>query len=460
MRHLPVAALLGALALVSPLRAQEPASPASVTAVGGVAWIADEAVEGEGSMEVDLWAPLTAKTSLAGRFAARTTILGADGVTFAIRDVRYDGDLSVLRELANGFLLVGTGGVWGKEAVDAQGSAQAGLLGVGFMRGGGALDYRVELGAVVDEREIDADAWGRLRARWQHPRPGWKPGLDLDLRVLEGDDTDSDLTVGPFVAIPAGGLLVRISAAYLRHETPLGLGLEGAQIGVTFEDAEPGPLDGGRFAPRGDVFGRIGFGLGDGQRAGRLQIVATSPLFRERWRIAADVDGQALAGEDPGDLVYRYTVGMERFFTEERRWLAGAWFYHRSGHRLGEPGEPVTSWNVVEVGVESEGFRHGTRDPGALDMRLRAGYVLDSSFGEDRRWQARAAARWTLPFYAPGSAQGFVEGEVEEGDASVRQAAAGIGFGNGLELAVSWLDDPQRFVADSTALLGTATLRF
>ena len=89
---------------------------------------------------------------------------------------------------------------------------------------------------------------------------------------------------------------------------------------------------------------------------------------------------------------------------------------------------------------------------------MRAGYLIDSSFGEDARWHARAGVRWTAP--VPWAAIPYVEGEAEEGDVHVRQAAAGIAFPDGLELAVVWLDDPQLFGPDPTALLGTATLRF
>ena len=193
------------------------------------------------------------------------------------------------------------------------------------------------------------------------------------------------------------------------------------------------------------------------RRAGRLQIVAASPRWRERWRAAADVDGQALTGDDPGDLFYRYTVGVERL-GGEARWLTGAGFYHRSGHRLGEPGETVTSWNVVEAGVETDAYRRGAVLGRRLDARLRAGYLLDSSFGEDRRWHVRAGVRWTAP--VPWTVLPYLEGEAEEGDVQVRQAAAGLAFSSGLELSLAWLDDPQLFGPDPTALLGTATLRF
>jgi hypothetical protein len=284
--------------------------------------------------------------------------------------------------------------------------------------------------------------------------------VDLDLRVLEGEDTESDLTVGPFFEIPAGDLLVRAFAAYLRHDTPLGLGLEGAQVGLRFEDREPGRLEGGGARLDGDVSGRIGIGLGDAQRAGRMQIVAESPRWRERWRVAADVDGQTLSGADPGDLFYRYTVGAERFL-EGQRHLVGAYFYHRSGHRLGEPGDTVTSWNVVELGYETDDYRRGAGTASSwvgLDWRVRVGYLLDSSFGEDVRWHARGGARFTVP--VAWTAVPFVESEIEEGDVRAAHAAAGFAFPSGLELAVSWLEDEQLFGPDSSALLGTATLRF
>jgi hypothetical protein len=428
-----------------------------VRAGGGLAWIADETLEGEGRMQVDLRVPITPRAALEGSFAARTSIAGADDLTFAVRDVRYEGEVAYAHGLGEGALWRAVAGVWGKEAVDAQGSVQAGLLGLGMQGRAGDLALRAEAGGILDAREMEADAWGRLRARWVRGRLG----LDLDLRALHGEDDGSDLTVGPTLDVPAGDLLVRLSASYLRHRSPLGLGLDGVAIGVAFEDREPGPMDGGRAAPRGDVSGRIGVGFGDGQRAGRLQIVATSARWRDRWRLAADVDGQALTGADPGDLFYRYTVGVERSGTEGR-WLAGTWFYHRSGHSPGEPAE-VTSWNVVEAGLETDDYRRGaTFDPrarwGRLEGRVRAGYLLDSSFGEDPRWHARAGIRWTTP--VPWVAVPYLEAEAEEGDVRVRQAAAGLAFPSGLEVAVSWLSDPQLFGPDSTALLGTATLRF
>ncbi len=451
------ALLLLVLASVPHLKADEKTTP-SVHAGGGLAWIGDDALEGEGRMQVDLRAPLTPTTALEGLFAARTSIEGADGVTFVVRDVRYEGELALAWALRSHLTLLAVGGVWGKEAVDADGSLQAGLLGLGLRGRTGRLDLRADVGGVVDARALDADAWGRLRARWARGRFG----IDLDLRALHGEDGDSDLTVGPTLDLPAGDLLVRVFAQYLRHRSPLGLGLDGAALGIAFEDRVPGPLDGGRAAPRGDVSGRIGVGFGDAQRAGRLQIVAATPRWRDRWRLAADVDGQALAGADPGDLFYRYTVGIERFAGEDR-WLAGGWFYHRSNHRLGEPGETVTSWNVAEVGLETAAYRRGGADEprgrwGRLDGRLRTGWLLDSTFGEDTRWHARGGLRWMLP--VTGSVVPYVEGEAEEGDVRVRQAAAGVAFSSGLEIAIAWLDDAQLFGPDPTALLGTATLRF
>ena len=118
----------------------------------------------------------------------------------------------------------------------------------------------------------------------------------------------------------------------------------------------------------------------------------------------------------------------------------------------------MTSWNVVEAGVETDAYRRGAVLGRRLDARLRAGYLLDSSFGEDRRWHVRAGVRWTAP--VPWTVLPYVEGEAEEGDVQVRQAAAGLAFSSGLELSLAWLDDPQLFGPDPTALLGTATLRF
>jgi len=450
-------ALATALLLAPALRAEEGSSP-SVRAGGGLGWIADDALEGEGRMQVDLRLPFSARTALEGGFAARTSIEGADGLTFAVRDVRYEGEVALVHARGPTFRLRAVGCLWGKEGVDAEGSAQAGLLGLGVGAQRGGLDLRADLGGVVDARELEADAWGRLRARWTRGRFG----LDLDLRALHGEDGDSDLTVGPTLDLPAGDLVVRVFAGYLRHRSPLGLGLDGGTLGLSFEDRGPEPLTGGWTGARGDVSGRIGMGFGDARRAGRLQIVAASPAWRDRFRLAADVDGQALTGADPGDLFYRYTVGVERA-PPDARWLAGAWFYHRSGHRLGEAGETVASWNVAELGLETAGFRRGAaRAPrghlGGADVRVRAGYLIDSSFGEDTRWHARAGVRWTAP--VPWAAVPYVEGEAEEGDVHVRQAAAGIAFPAGLELAVVWLEDPQLFGPDPTALLGTATLRF
>ena len=93
---------------------------------------------------------------------------------------------------------------------------------------------------------------------------------------------------------------------------------------------------------------------------------------------------------------------------------------------------------------------------------MRAGYLLDSAFGEDPRWHLRAGFRWAAPvtLLLRSPAVPYVEAAAEDGDVSVRQAAAGIAFDFGLEVAVSWVEDPQLFGPDPTALLGTATLRF
>ena len=391
-RARPLLAL--ALTLATPAAAEiERGREPTVTAAGGLCFIDDPALEGEGFMRARLAAPVSPRLTAAGWFEARTSIRGADGVTFEIRDVRYRGGLALERAVHDDLALLAVAEVWGKEAVDAQGSAQATLLGLGARAALGSLESTVSLGGVLHARELEADAWGRIEARWRHPLgAGLRAGIDADLRVLDGDGRRSDLSAGPSLEVPWGDLQLRLFAAYLRQRTPLGLGLSGVALGIAFEDPSPDrlreaepPLSGG------DVSGAVAVGLGDGRRSGRLAIAAVSPAWRDRWRLAADVDGNVLTAADPGDLFYHYAVGVERLAARPDS-LAGLWFYHRSNHRPGEPGS-VTSWDVVETGVDlaPEGRW------GRLSLRARAGALLDSSFGEDRRWHARARLRYTAP---------------------------------------------------------------
>jgi len=116
----------------------------------------------------------------------------------------------------------------------------------------------------------------------------------------------------------------------------------------------------------------------------------------------------------------------------------------------------VTSLNVLEVGHDSaawEGIPAEARSGrGRLDWRARAGWLIDSAFGEDDAWHVRGGVRWSrrLPSraFAP-----FVSGEVEAGDvASFRVSVGCLRVDRGWEARLEWAEDEQWFRSDDSVL--------
>ena len=176
----------------------------------------------------------------------------------------------------------------------------------------------------------------------------------------------------------------------------------------------------------------------------------------------AVVDANVLTAEDTGDLFYLYHLGFERPILE--RFVAGAYFYHRSNHQLAEAGEVVNSINVLEAGIESRDWhRPGRRSPtgrwGQLDARARVGLLLDSTFGKETAWHLRAGLRWSAPVVA-SVLQPFLLAEVETGDVERRLYAVGLSPSRGLDLQLESRYDEQYFSADDRLWLINARYGF
>ncbi len=123
----------------------------------------------------------------------------------------------------------------------------------------------------------------------------------------------------------------------------------------------------------------------------------------------------------------------------------------------------MTSINALEAGIESAGWNRA--EPagaigraGVLDARLRAGWLIDSAFGEDAHWHARGGLRWaSLPL---GAARIYVGVELERGDVSASAYAAGALLPRGWDVRVEVRHDEQLFSVDPRARLVVATLRY
>ena len=105
------------------------------------------------------------------------------------------------------------------------------------------------------------------------------------------------------------------------------------------------------------LVGRLALGAGESRIAGQFKLRVLSPAFAGDWRAIAVVDGNILTASDTGDLYYFWYVGLER---GRLGLIYGGWFYHRSNHQLAEPGDRVTSINVLEAGVETDDWKTGS----------------------------------------------------------------------------------------------------
>jgi hypothetical protein len=471
------ASALGGLLVAALLpAAAEPADGASdrdpapgPTAHGALAWFLGDDFDLIGDMQVHLPYRLVPAGPGVGYFdlEARTNIERADSeFAFEVRDVDYTLDVGYrgTRRSGRGPNPFASIGQWGTQLVDADGEpwvryASVGLESAGFRRtdAGNGSRYRVQLGPVLDDRQVEADALFRGEARFMFAGRKLRFGLDARVETLfDGSSADSDLGVGPRMEFTdAAGRRYAVFAHYRDSENPLGLGASGVVVGVDFVEPEL-PRDGLR--PPG-VDGGLGTGGGEGRLAGLFRMRLRSPPFGDDLVAVAAIEGNILTADDTGDIYWWYYFGLERL--RERGLVHGVYFYHRSNHQLAEPNDRITYINVIEVGSETpEWGRAGAHDGalwGWLDVRLRAGYQTNGSFGEDRRWHLRPGLR-----VAPWAARGvspFLHAEAEFGDIERRQLALGVAWRQ-LDVRVEYRRDEQSFSRDDDAVLLLAEIGY
>ncbi|MCP3982385.1 MAG: hypothetical protein GY716_24040 [bacterium] len=407
---------------------------------------------------------------------ARTAIERTeDGVAFDVRDVEYAFELGwrAGRAGLGGLVPSAFVGQRGLEQVDAVGSAAVRFAAFGLEtptyrgRDGGrrAPDWRLAAGVVFEETGIDADAVLRGDARvypWDFDAlGGFELGFEgrLDSLVVDGELL-ADVTLGPAVARQAAdGRRQMIFLQYQRSRNPLGIGHSAVLLGYAYEQ---GRYEGaGRLRPP-DVEGQFAVGGGDDDRfAATFHLLFDWPRFHREYRVSLELDGNVLTAPDTNELYYLWNLAIERPVDD---YVLGVYYYHRSNHQLNSEDDGITSLNVLDFGVRTEGWhRVGYGTPparwGELDSRVHAGVLLTSSFGEDRRWHLRAGVRWTAPL-PNARIQPYLSAELEAGDVERYVWAVGAATGRAWDVRVEVRDDEQYFSTDSDAVLGLVRYGF
>jgi len=450
-------------------RAETPArshseSREAPAAGGTLSWFFGDGLDLLGDMRVDLPWRLRDDTSLFFALDARTNIRQAStSFDFEVQDVDYSLDIGVrgfgsAGRWVPGLRVSGFAGQQGTERVDENGQPWVRYVGVGFESEGfrrwtSGFAWKARAAAVLDEREVEADAVLSVEARVRTRGRG-RLGLDLGLEALPGDGRlRGDVRAGPSLWLRAGATRrLSLFAHYVDSENPLGLGSDGLVVGADFSESGDGRRRG---FPSPDVAGTVASGAGDGRVAGVLGLRIFSPSFGPDLRAALAVEGNLLTAEDTGEAYWLYHVGLER---PRGGWVLGAWFYHRSNHTLAEPNDALTFINVLEVGGETADWARAGRRSRRLDSRLRGGYLTNSTFDKRRRWHARGGLRWTpVP---DRSLQPFLLAELEDGDVERRLYALGLAFAMDAELRLEYREDNQYFGADRYVTLFMARLGF
>ncbi len=443
--------------------------PDRPSAAGSLAWISSDDLDLAGGLQVEI--PFLVERYDRGAYVSidtQTAIRRASGVTFEVRDLAYTVELGARRAFGDGLVLSGFATQWGKERADADGQPWIRFVGAGIESSGfrcaevaSPFAWQASAGVILDEHETDAAAVARAAARWT--RTGERVSFGADLfaeALLGGSDASVDLAVGPRLDIPvAGGRAASFFLRYVRARTPFGLDTTGAMLGFSY--AERPSRSGTRPGPP-DIRGSLTAGAGESREAGRLNLrVLSPPIARGAAWIYGDFDVNVLTAKDTGELYYLYRVGVEAIRGGA---VVGGGFYHRSNHRLAEPGSPITSIDVLEVGIETPGWSLPVPDPivsrwGSLDARATLGVLLDTSFGESGRPHGSGGLRFRPPVRF-GASSVFVLVEAEDGQVSRRLYAVGVTTSGGFEVRAEYRSDEQFYGSDPTALLVLATIAF
>lgn len=466
MRARAALAALLLCAAASTLRAEE----SGTYAEGSLAWVASDRLDLVGTVAVEMPLANVGPWRVFTFVRAVTAIEKAtSNFTFLVDQVSYTAFFGARRALDGHGAIEVFAGEQGLSLVDAEGRARVRVAGAAwssrdFHRAFGPFGWsgRASLAAVVEHQGVEAvaTATGAVRFLGEVSRTG-RIGIGADAAVdaLFGKDGGADLTIGPRVEFDLGadrrfGLFVR----WLHGGNPLGLGIDGVLAG--FDLAEGVHAGGVRNTPP-EISGLCAAGAGEGGRGvARLDLRVASPPFFHGTYAEIEVDGNVLTADDRNDLFYLYDVGVAHPFAS---WRAGAWFHHRSNHVLDGANPIVTSIDVLEAGVESSGWNRAEPGvalgrAGALDAQLRAGWLIDSAFGEDARWHARGGVRWASPEFGP--ARVYLAAGLERGDVSGSAYAAGTLLPRGWDVKVEVRHDEQLFSVDRRARLLVATLSY
>lgn len=466
MRASAASALVLACVAAGTLRADE----SGASATGSLAWIDSDRLDLIGGVKAELPLAQAGAWRVFASLSAVTAIEKAtENFTFLVDQVSYDATLGARRPLERRGVLEVFAGEQGMNLVDAAGRARVRVLGVawesvGYRRAYGPFGWsgRVSVSGVVEDHGIDAVATAAGEVRFLGPiASNRRVGLGAVATVdaLLGDDDGVDYTFGPRVEFDlTGDRRIGVFVSWLHGGNPLGLSSDGVLAGFDF--AQGLHPDGARVTPP-EISGLAAAGAGSGGRGvARLNIHVATPPFLGGTVAEVEVDGNVLTASDLNDLFYIYDVGVAHPFAA---WRAGGWFHHRSNHVLAGDNPTVTSVNVLEAGVESAGWNRAEPAQslgraGFLDAQLRAGWLIDSSFGEDSGWHARGGARWASP--PLGEAKIYVSVQLERGDVSASSYAAGVLLPRGWDVKIEFRHDGQLYSVKQRARLAVATLRY
>jgi hypothetical protein len=421
------------------------------TAGGRLIWDSADELDLLGDLWVDLVQPVRGEHSLFFALDLRTTIEKATSdLTFKLRDLDYDAHAGwrMGRPWLGGSYFSIFAGERGKANVDDDGWPLVDYIGCGLESDdGNRFSWDIAGGAVVRKRGIDADVVVRGAAAVLFSR--YVAELKAD-GLIDGGDFLFDISAGPGLIIPTrAGSKMKFFLHYQRSRNPLGIGHDAVLAGYEYAGGATA------FAGPPEIGGVVSLGAGGEERiAARLLLKFLTPPLGRDIRISFDVDANVLTARDVEELYYLYHLGLERPLGGS---VVGIYYYHRSNHQLSDPNDTVTSINVLETGIETDGWRTpGSDSPsarwGGIEARARFGYLLDSAFGEECRWHVRGGLRWSPPFKV-GPLSPFLSVEAEAGDVERQGYAVGVAIAEFFSCQLEFRNDEQFFGEDRTALL-------